>query len=474
MRTIRTLMGCCVWLGFLGAAWWWAETRLAAVESGRGPEPRGVLESPVVSQLWRYVAAPSRPARLEMEGPVYLGVGDPIFVFDSSGAPVRIGEVVRVIDAAGRADQRWTQAAAGEALFYPHAPPLMPEARLDYYATPQSLDWMMETLLPPEKRQEIAVELSAAFAEHQEEILAALRPVVEEGFREAVAVIEQDLPQVIERHRPELEQLGQKYRGEVVQKRLVPLVKKEIWPIVQKRAEPLAEEIGEEVWQRASVWRFGWRYAYDVSPLPQQNLVEMEWQRFVRREVQPVLERRADQIVRVQQQILADVARNERVRQAVRESLLEIAADPEVHHIAWSIVQEAILQNPRLRETLERRWRSEEARQAMSIAAQRLEPTVRRIGDMIFGTRQDGVSPEFARVLRSQILGKDRRWLVLTHSSSTASSSKSLDGSRAAPLLRVRVGQGEPKNPFLFDAFALQGDSSADRREMPPENAGQH
>jgi hypothetical protein len=464
-------VGVCVWLGLLGAAWWWAQTRLAAVENGRDEQPRGLFESRVVSQLWRYAAAPSREARLEMESPIYLGVGDPIFFFTESGEPVRIGEVVRVADATGRADSRWAQAATAEALFYPHAPPLTPEARLEYYATPQSLDWMMETLLPPEKRQEIAAELSAAFAEHQEEILAALRPVIEDGFREAVAVIEQDLPQVIENHRPELEQLGQKYRGEVVEKRLVPLVKKEIWPIVQKRAEPLAEEIGEEVWQRASVWRFGWRYAYDASPLPQQNLVEKEWQRFVRREVQPVLESRAEQIVRVQQQILADVARNERVRQVVRESLMEIAADPEVHQIAWNIVQEAIVQNPRLRETLERRWRSKEAQRAMSIAGERLEPTVRRIGDMIFGTRKDGVSSEFARVLRNQILGKDRRWLVLTPSSGRTHASDSFDGDRATPLLRVGVGRGEPPNPFLFDELESQRGSPNGRGKVPSANA---
>jgi hypothetical protein len=451
MRTIRTMAGVGVWLALLIAVWWWAEERLAAVESSRGESPGGVRDSTVVTELWRYVAAPSRRANLKMDRPMYLGVGDPIFAFDERGEPVQVGEVTRVADAAGQSHHRWTDASAGEALLYPHAPPLMAETRLDYYATPQSLDWMVQTLLPPEKRRQIATELSAAFAEHHEEILAALRPVVEDGFREALVVIEQDLPGVIERHRPELEKLGQKYRGEVVEKRLVPLVKREIWPLVQKRAEPLAEEIGEEIWQRASVWRFGWRYAYDASPLPQQNLVEKEWKRFVKDEVQPVLESRVDAIIRVQQQILADVARNERVRQVVRESLLDIANDPELQHVAWSIVQEAIIQNPRLRETLQRRWRSEEARQAMNIAAERLEPAVRRIGDLIFGTRESGVSPEFARVLRNQILGKDRRWLVLSTPGEAAFSAAAPGRGNETPPLRVHVGQDEPVSPFTFE-----------------------
>jgi hypothetical protein len=462
MRTIRTLAGVGFWLALLGAAWRWADYRTAAVESDRGGKGGGVLESRVTAQLWRYAVAPSRRVPLEMKQPVYLGIGDPIFVFDESGDATQIGEVTRLADAQGPADELWAHAVAGEALFYSHAPALSAESRLEYYATPQSLDWIVETLLPPEKRGQIAAELSAAFAEHQEEILAALRPVIENGFRDALAVVEEDLPEVIERHRPELERLGQKYRGEVVQNRLAPLVKKEIWPIVQRRAEPLAQEVGEEVWQRASVWRFGWRYAYDASPLPRQNLVEKEWQRFVRDEVQPALERRIDEIVRVQQQILADVARNERVRQVVRQSLVQVAGDSEVQHVAWSIVEEAIVHNPRLRETLERRWRSEEARRAMNIAAERLEPTVRRIGDMIFGTREEGVSPEFARVLRNQILGKDRRWLALTTQTDT-SRLPAKAGAAQFRLLPVHVGEGEPTNPFISN---LSPENGAARKQI--------
>jgi hypothetical protein len=39
---------------------------------------------------------------------------------------------------------------------------------------------------------------------------------------------------------------------------------------------------------------------------------------------------------------------------------------------------------------------------------------VRGIGDDLFGTQETGIEPNFARVLRNQILGKDRRWIVAT------------------------------------------------------------
>ena len=66
-----------------------------------------------------------------------------------------------------------------------------------------------------------------------------------------------------------------------------------------------------------------------------------------------------------------------------------------------------------LRETLEQRWKTAEARRAVQLAANYVEPCVRRIGDLLIGTRRDGIAPEFAQVLRNQILDKDCRWLVI-------------------------------------------------------------
>ncbi len=448
MRTIRVITGLVFWLASFLIAWWWVGGRLSATDEGAGAtQSRDSASDRVTDQLWRYLVKPRSTVELEMKRPVVLAVGDPIFWFDDEGTPRQVGEVARVADAAGRADQRWTRAASAQARLYSHAPTLAPSMQLEYYATPDSLDWVLATMLPPQKREQIASELSIAFQEHQEEIVRSLRPVVEEGFREGLSVVEQDLPKAVQRHRAELQQLGQRYQGEIVEKRLAPLVQKEIWPLVQRRAEPLAKEIGQEVWQRASLWRFGWRFAYDASPLPEQNLVEKEWTRFLRTDAGPILKSHTDDFIRLQQQVLADVARNERVRQVVRESLLDVADDPQVQRVAWNIVQEAILENPRLRETLERRWQSEEARRAMTIAAERLEPTVRRLGDLIFGTRRTGITPEFARVLRSQILQKDRRWLVLIERPTSPETSSPSGESQS--ILQVKLGRDDALNPFV-------------------------
>jgi hypothetical protein len=53
-------------------------------------------------------------------------------------------------------------------------------------------------------------------------------------------------------------------------------------------------------------------------------------------------------------------------------------------------------------------------------AAEPLEPTLRRIGDILFGDGKGGLSPELARILRNQVLGKDQQWFTLEPSGAEA------------------------------------------------------
>jgi hypothetical protein len=323
----------------------------------------------------------------------------------------QVGEIVALPSESGAIRQGVVREAS--ALLYPSAPPLGSGAELTYVSNPDSLAWAIQTLLPPERKAEIAAELSRAIEKHRDEILHELRPVVEGSLRDAFQVVEQDLPRALERRRPRLEALGARYHRDIVEQELVPLVKEEIWPIVRRHGEPAANEVGREIWQRVSLWRFGWRFAYDKSPLPERQLVEREWRRFVEQEALPVLEEHSDEFLKVVQNSLRDTANNQRVRAVLRRSLTRVVEDPEVKQIVWEVFEEAVIDNPRLHEAMHRNWTGPEAQRAFRIAAERLEPSVRRVGDLVFGTPQRGITPEFAKVLRSQILHKDRRWFLL-------------------------------------------------------------
>ena len=410
MRKVRIVIGVMLWLAAAGGLGW--------CYSSSAPTSRAVTRD-----LYRFSVGRSVAVPLAHDG-ITLHARDPIFALHDS-TPRQIGEVVIRRDGTAAA-LLYANCDAGHV------------AELSLYRTPDSMEWVVRTMLPAEKRQQIAAAISQAFQDHHQEIIAALRPIVEDSLRESFAVVEQDLAASLARHRVELETLGSRYQRDIVEKEIVPLVRSEIWPIVRRHAQPEVENVGRELWQRVSLWRFGWRYLYDKTPLPDQAMTRREWNRFVTNDASPVLEAHLDDFVAIQQKILADVSQNEEVRSAVRKNLSQIIDDPELQQIVWHIVRETIIDNPRLREVLDRHWSSPEAQAAFHLAADRLEPTVRKIGALLFGT-EDQISPEFAAVLRNQVLHKDKRWLLLTATSSEP----------RAGNIAVRDG-GEPTMiPFL-------------------------
>ena len=275
------------------------------------------------------------------------------------------------------------------------------------------MQWVLKTMLPEEKRQQVSGLIRNAFAEHHDELARLLQPIMQDAIQDAMQVVEADLPDAMHAHRQEFEQIAGRYQQEMVQKELIPLLRSEVWPVVRRHVEPTVNHVSQELIERASLWRFGWRFAYDTLPLTNRNLTHGELRRFLEDEAVPVLEGHTDEFISMQQHIFRDVARDPEVRQTVCRSLGRVIQDPEVHQLTWRIIEEAVIDNPRMKEVLASHWQSPRTKAAMQQASRRLEPTAVEIGEVLFGTPEDGLTPEFAHVLRNQILGKDRRWLVL-------------------------------------------------------------
>ncbi len=310
LRTLRILLGFALWLIGVGAGGW----HLA----GRGPD--SAVQPGWVDAVWSFATTPRRMGELKFERRWPIAVGDPIFA-DQGGRLRQIGEVTCVGIPPGP--------PRVQAVFYATAPPLSPRSTLTYHQTPDSLESVLRTMLPADKRKQITEELTLAFEQNREEVLRQLRPVVEGAIRDALAVVEQEVPKALVQHQDDWERLAGKYQREILERQIVPLVRSEVWPIVRRHAEPMANEVGQEIWQRASLWRFGWRYAYDKSPLPQRDLTQQEWQRFLQQEATPVLHAHTEDFIRVQQQIVRDLAADPKVRAVVSGSLNRIATDPE-------------------------------------------------------------------------------------------------------------------------------------------------
>lgn len=338
-----------------------------------------------------------------------LRAHDPIFLQRQDGSWTQVGFVKTAAGLSTASD-----IASPSAVLTWHSANIDPQSCKYYlHRNRGRLEDVIATMLPPETRSKIQARLAATMKEHGQELSNAFVPLVQDSMKRSLPIIEAEFRLSVKRHRGEIEALGDRWNDEVVSERLVPLARREIVPIVRKHGEPTAEEIGRELWDRASIWSFGWRAAYDGLPLlPKKDLVREEWTRFVEDEAVPVFEEHMDDIVTSIQRIVADVAANPNVRKELTDVAVVIANDPEAKKLVRQILKESLVDNQRLKDSWKEVWRSDEARQALDLAADRLEPVIRKIGDDLIGSRELGINPNFARVLRSQILGKDRQWIV--------------------------------------------------------------
>ncbi|MEZ6041448.1 MAG: hypothetical protein R3C20_13155 [Planctomycetaceae bacterium] len=320
---------------------------------------------------------------------------------------------------------------------------------LTYHRAPSSLASVAESLLPEERKQQIAQLITEEWTLHQEQTLRTLQPIMQESVQRAIKAIQAELPDSIRRHRSQFTGLGEKYKAEIFRKELAPLVQTHILPIVEREAKPLVSEIGRTLWNKVSLWSFAWRYAYDVSPLPRKNAVQEEFERFVEAEALPELRSRSDQFVALIESVVQQVSKDPVVSRTIRKNLSAVASDSELHGLVWEVVRESVLHNQALRDSLNEYWNSPETRAALQQTSSAFEPVARRIGDMIIGSREEGITPEMSRILRLQILMKDRHWLVITPVTDPADSDEAT-GSKDT-VIPIVVSTDLSPYPITFD-----------------------
>ena len=429
-RNLYRVLGITAWLAILAGAYF-ASTKV-------GGSSEGV-------SLASYFAGPTET--VQVSDPLgRLQVHDPVFHQGDSGDWQQIG-FVQLVSENNELAISWYSSDVAPS-----------QCRLIQYRNSGRLEDVIATMLPPEKRLQIQQRLASAMSAHGEELSASFVPLVQTSLQRSLPVIEEELRRTVDRHRHEIDRLAGRWNDQVVGERLIPLAKREILPIVRTHGEPTVEVIGRELWDRASLWSFGWRAIYDKSPLPRKDLLQEEWDRFVEKEAVPIFESHMDDVVVAVQKIVVDVTANQAVRRELGAVASDIASDPEARQLVRVILKETLIDNARLKEVWSSVWTSDDARVALDMAGDRLEPVVRSIGDDLFGTREEGITPSFARVLRNQILGKDRRWIVATKvDADTDSLPQPNSTSLAIPTQTVPLSPIAMPYPIIYTAQNAEG-----------------
>jgi hypothetical protein len=359
-----------------------------------------------------------------------LQARDPVFLQTAGGDVVQAGYIEWV---APSATDRTVQVR------WHHAQVDATQCQFATYVNRGRLEDAIALMFPPEKRTRIERLISNEMYRHGERITAQMTPFIEKSMRESLPVIEAGLKTSISKHRAEVDEIAGRWNDEIVQQRLVPLAKNEIVPIIRRHGEPVAQVIGQELWERASIWGFTWRTLYDKSPLPKKDLMKREWDRFVQEEAIPVLESHTNDIVGAVQKTMLEVAENAEIRQEISAAADSIASDEKARALVQTVLREAILENVELRNVWRDVWTSDDAKQVLEEAGRTIEPLIRQIGDELMGTPEQGIEPGFARLLRNQILQKDARWVIATPVT---------DGSVWEKSATISVGQGHAVFPM--------------------------
>lgn len=363
----------------------------------------GELGAWLTSQHTQYTA--------EATGRMWIGREDPVFLEVSPGQYRQVGHVVSTD---GGTSRNPVSVESIQVEIYDEALEVIDgEFELQFHSASLSLDNVVKTMLPKDRRVEIAGLIEETWEEEREGILDRLQPILRDGVRTAFNAVEEQLPEVLERHEDDFRRIADRYEVDIVKADLLPLVKEQILPIIEEEAAPVAEDIGKQLWKKVSLISFAWRFMYDNSPLPKRDAVKVEFQRFVDQEVIPTLKARSDELLDVTETIVKRSMRNPEVRKVLKKNLKQVAEDKELHRLIWSVVKEAVVENEVLKIRLESHLRNERTKRAFESAGEKMETMVRGIGDALFGTRESGITPEFSRILRVQLLTKDRRWFMM-------------------------------------------------------------
>jgi hypothetical protein len=358
-----------------------------------------------------YLRAERQYVTVNFDQNLNMKSGDPIFAVTENGLK-RIGQILPASDNASLV-AKFTPSA--RVVFFGDSPPITNDCYLTIHQSESSFEWAFQKLFPTARRQKVITELKATFELHQKEIVDEFSPIVFDTLQDVGRVLQEDLRHAFAQNREKLAGIAARYQEGFVEKRLIPLVKDEIWPIVEARSKPVLNEVGNEIWKRASLWRFGWRLAYDKFPLTDSNLLQKEWSRFVKNDAIPVLEEHADDFYALAKSIMKEISANPEVKLAGKDGIDQLLKDEEIKSLIKETLWNILFQNERLNQVFQDNFSNTRALAAIRSTSDKFEIKLREIGDQIFGTFEKGITREFAGILRNQILQRDQRWLILRY-----------------------------------------------------------
>ncbi|MEW6742772.1 MAG: hypothetical protein AB1486_08430 [Planctomycetota bacterium] len=394
---LKTLLGLGIWMA-LGSVIVAAVSALPEVE--RGHAERAALD------VVRYVTEGPARVTFVLNGDVEVRPWDGVLRIEGEEFQ-RIGQVVMV--------EREAQQTRVRAQVDPwEADRFTTTTRAELLTATRSAAWVAETLIKESTWERIRGEWELFLACYEDELTQALLPLAQNTLEEIAALLAVEVDETVEHFRPQLNRLLRIYRKEIVNEKLFPLVHDEVWPIVKKRGTDPATVIGRELWDAAPVWGFLWRGVWDSVAHDTPVSVEERWNRYVEESALPILSGHTRLIQETMELIIKDISESGRVVQTLEASLLTLRNDPRLHALLGLMAKHIVQESPRLRAYIATKLRDPSVRATLRLAGNRFQRLIDTVVNLIvLNEAHDGINPDLARLLRTMVLGKDQRLLLV-------------------------------------------------------------
>jgi hypothetical protein len=360
-----------------------------------------------LGKLARYLFV--SPQRLEVDLPGPLHVGDAVF----DGDRAYLGRVSALPEGAvwtGELDPAPTYQVTLE--IDPEVT-LPSEPRFRTSTAPVDAAWILETLLPPEKRDYVIAELTTFAEENEDAIAEVVRPMAEDTIEHGMTVLEANLKEALAKRDAEIQALLDAHRA-TVRDDLLPVLKAELGPSAKKKAEPILTEIGRELWNELPMWSLSWRVVVDKIPGTQQDRTEQWWKEFLETKAIPIVAAHEEDLIKALEELIEEGAKNPKVRRALSDATRRLAKDPRFKAIVRGVLEDALVRPFDVGELSKKLLADPEHRARIRDLSHRFGPTLQRIGKKLTTDPETGgIDPDLARVLRRVVFRKDRRWVEL-------------------------------------------------------------
>ncbi len=373
-RGIRLTLGAMFWLGALSAA----VGSLRAVGS-RAARP--------VKTLVLLARAGSR-----------LATGDMVFFKTEQGLE-RIGEV------------SWADGDAGR--FHLAIDPskldrLNASTRAFCWQTPLSTEDAIGALLPPTIQRNVASQIAASWRRYDEQVAAAWGPILGELATSFADWIDDDLEASLARHESELWMIARSHAESLVdawpaiQERLEPILKRELAPVL---ARLMSEAIAE-----APKVPIAWSVVRGRNDEASRRF--LDW---FRKHLSELSEEDQAEIGTAMQRTWMSIQEDHVLTERFADVGRRVLGDEALRDVLVDIYREAVADNPRTMEFLEREVvASGRVREQLYGLIELFAPTAQRVAARCLFDDNGATRPEIVHLVRSIALRRRVAWVTLS------------------------------------------------------------